>query len=88
MTDFLKMYTTKDLEKVVADRKAAEAELNKPVPLKNPDYRSILASAIKHIDYVASDDYCDDNDEEHYMYEDVMKAIFGNNVMDWISKHG
>lgn len=85
MTDFLKMYSTEDLEKVIADRKAEKAEIEKPTPIEKPDFDRILASAEKHIEYLASDDYCDDNEEEHYIYEDVMEAIYGKDVWDWIN---
>jgi hypothetical protein len=87
-TDFLKMYTTEHLKKVVADREAAEEEAKHalPVPLKKPHYGRILASVERHIKYLASADYHDDNNEVDYIYEDVMKAMYGNDIFDWINR--
>ena len=37
-----------------------------------------------YLEYVRSDDYFEDNDWEYYIYEGVMRAVYGTDIFDTI----
>ncbi len=39
-----------------------------------------------YLEYIKSDDYHDDNDWAHYIYEEALKAILGDNIFDRIKE--
>ena len=73
-------------EKITAREEAAQKPGAKPEPLENPDWAAVIEMAHDYIDFVASDDYHDDNDFGDYWEETVMKAVYEKDVYKWINK--
>lgn len=57
-----------------------------PEPVENPDWAGVISLAKKTIENVNNNGYLG-KDMEHYAYEEVMKAVYGNNIFDWINKN-
>lgn len=75
-----------NLEKLLEEKKRAEAEENIPKALPEPDMDRIKAICGNYINYLISEDFHPDNDEEHLLFEEVMKTVFGDDIFDWINK--
>ena len=58
----------------------------KPKALENIDWSSVIEQAQAHLDYVESPDYHEDNDNDHYLFEEVMMTVFGRDIFDWINE--
>ena len=74
----LDLYTTEELEKELRKRK-----MEKPKMLEVPNINLIRQSVQEYIDYVDSAEYCEDNDREHYIFEDAIVAFYGNKIWKW-----
>jgi len=59
--------------------------MDKPTQLKEPDFEELKKQCQAYIDYVASDDYHEDNDRDHYIFEEAMEAVFGKDVWKFIN---
>lgn len=56
------------------------------LPLDQIDLTSLISNCQKHLDSIYSDDYDEDNDYNHYIYSEAMKALFGKDIFDIINK--
>jgi len=56
-----------------------------PKPVKDIDFGRVIKMCKARITDTAAGLTHDDDDFEHYLYEDVMKAIFGDDIFDWIN---
>jgi hypothetical protein len=58
----------------------------KPIPINNPDLADLIEATKEYVDYLNSEDYCDDgaSDYKHEIFEVAMKTVFGPNIWDWI----
>jgi hypothetical protein len=75
-------------------KEALQAELDKrleterreaiPKPLPNPDFSNLVASCKEHVGGFAEKGYAN-KDDEYFIYEYAMKAIFGEDVFAWIN---
>jgi hypothetical protein len=74
----LENYSKDELEREIK-RREAFTELEKIVPLENPDFSCVKDEAIKIMDAFYENSYIYE-DSQHYLYEDVMKAVFGKDV--------
>lgn len=71
-----------DLEKELAARKAKRA--GPPTPLEKPDYSQLRQMIIGEITQACENCYQDD-DFEHYVYEEAMKAVYGPDIFTWLN---
>lgn len=88
MTDYSD-HTTQELFDIsaaaLAEIERRKREAGKPEMVKDPDLTDLKNVIQGYIDYVASDDYCDDNDYADYIFEAAVMAFFGNDVFKWIN---
>ena len=70
------------LQEVIAKNKRSEV----PKPLENPDFTSLIEIAKNHIEEISNDGFSDE-DSDHWFYEAVMEAVYGNKVWEWINKN-
>lgn len=74
-------HTTEDVKNYLNELKIYEKlkEKEKSVePLKNPDFSGLIAICKSHIKELGTDE--ENDDDEHYIYEAALEAIYGNNV--------
>lgn len=45
--------------------------------MKTPDFTKLIELVKQYKEYVESDDYHEDNDYQHYIYEAAVEAVFG-----------
>ena len=63
-------------------------KIETPKPLESIDFKRITDDAKDYIDNLAKKDGChhEDCDCEHYMFENVMKTVYGKDIFKWINK--
>ena len=60
--------------------------MEKPKQLEKPDFEKLTKLCQRYIGYIDSDEeYQEDNDYEHYIFEASLEAIFGENVWEFIN---
>ena len=80
------------LEELTDDELRAELERRKQPKLKVPEQvvnlncMSLRTTCRNYIIFVASDDYHDDNDYKHYIYETALETIYGKEIWDFTKK--
>lgn len=72
-----------DLQAEIERRKRQNAL--PPRPLEHPDFSKLVKMVIEGVHQMANDKY-EDDDFDHYVYEEVMKAIYGNAYFEWRNK--
>lgn len=60
--------------------------IDKPIQLKEINLEILRKTCQDYIDFIYSNEYHEDNDYTHYIYEAAMQSIFGENVFDIINK--
>lgn len=58
----------------------------KPEIKQNIDLNNLIKVLQKHVDYVASEDYHEDNDDTHYIYEEVMETFYGKEFFKFLKE--
>lgn len=61
-------------------RKIEQKERVVVVPMDNIDWTALLALCKDYVDYSISDDYHEDNDYKHYIFETALETIYGEDV--------
>ena len=59
---------------------------DKPKQLDEIDLQQLREIVQDYIDFVDSDDYCEDNDYSQYIAETAIQTIFGKEVWEFINK--
>lgn len=79
----LKDYTPEELR---AELERREKEKNSP-PSVLPviDWSGVINQAKSITKTVADGKHIDDNDDAHYLYEEVMKAVYGKDYFKWFN---
>lgn len=77
----IKSISTNELLEELARRKTAKKEAPKLV--KNPKWDVVIELAKGVVESVSIGEVDGSNDDEHYMYEEVMKALYGPKYFDW-----
>lgn len=86
MLDATKM-TIEELRALLQEREEREREESRPKPLANPDFSAVIKLCQALIDELAeADSCCDMSDNDHYIYEAAMQAVFGKDVWLWINE--
>jgi hypothetical protein len=58
----------------------------KPQQLKEVNLDKLKRICQEYIDFVDNDEeYYEDNDYDHYIFEQAMKTVFGEDVFDYIN---
>ncbi len=73
-------FSTEELKKEIERRVFIE---QRPKILENPDIKKLRNAVEQYVDFVASEEYCEDNDFDHYIFEDVMTAFYGEDFWAW-----
>ncbi len=80
-------HTSEDVEKYLKELAIFEKIENKnkrPEPLNQINVQLILKSCEQYLDYLNSNEYHEDNDYPHYMFEDMLQAVYGKNIGSYI----
>ena len=59
--------------------------MEKPIMIENPDLTKLKKMVQHQINEISNPDYCDDNDNDYYIYEVAMEAFFGKDVFRYIN---
>lgn len=62
-----------------------ELQHDRPSVLKNIDWTRLIQVCEERINELELDP-SDDSDTPHYIYEEAMQAVYGNDVFDWINE--
>ncbi len=79
---YLKSFSTKELEEELAKRNAKPV-LVKPTPLPNIDWSGVISTVEYIVGEIESGRWHEDTDDDHYVTEEVFKAVYGKNYYDW-----
>lgn len=58
-----------------------------PTIQKDIDWSNVIKQAEDIRDEVVNGEYHEDNDNDHYLYEAVMEAVFGKDFFKWFNKN-
>ena len=75
-------YSTDDLE-LELERRTKESA---PKMRKWPDYADLQHSCQAYIDAIATGTYHEDDDDQHYIFEAALEALYGKDIWDWIQE--
>jgi hypothetical protein len=75
------------LKIIYPDAPKTFAEINgtRPKPIENPDLTELIKVCEGHFNTLDKGEGGDDNDDDHYIYEEALKAIYGENVFDYVN---
>lgn len=76
----LQRFSEKELKTELERREKLKDAVPKPLP--NPDFSGVLTTAQSVVNEVAKEHYSDE-DNASYIFEAVMKAIYGDKYWDW-----
>jgi len=77
----LENFSTHELEKEIAKRNKSDV----PIALENPNFEKLIITCKEHITVMSGGSYCD-NDDEHYIYETAMEAVYGSDIWLGVNK--
>jgi hypothetical protein len=61
--------------------------MEKPKVLENPDISRLVKICQEYMDFVDNEEeYYEDNNYDHYIFEEAMATIFGERVFDFINE--
>lgn len=75
-------FSNADLKAELARREARDL-LIPPELIENPDFSRIIKLCQDHIKEIADRSFYDDSDLKHYLYEEVMTALYGEKFWEW-----
>jgi hypothetical protein len=75
--------TIEELEKELEKRKKIFDD--KPKPLEKPDLTGLRICLEEYVRFIASNDYHEDNDYKHYIYEEAVETFYGRGFWDWLN---
>lgn len=65
-----------------------EGKLERPKIVHGVDFGPIIDIAENYLDFVEGDEYHEDNDYRYYIFETVMKTLYGDRVFKYTSYKG
>jgi len=80
----LNNYSTEDLVRDLEKRK--ELKNIKPPIIDNPDWSNVINLAEEITESIFRRNYHEENDDADFMYEAVMRALYGLNYFEWVNK--
>lgn len=81
----LKNVSEAELKAELAQREREKEAGSRPKPKAQPDFSALTRMFESHLDRVESEGYTDE-DFDHYVYEEVAKAIYGADFFKWLNK--
>lgn len=81
----LSQLTDEQLQQELQKRMEKKKQKEKPKQLENPDFSRLREYCQEYIDHLDKNGY-EDDDIQHYIYEEALQAIFGRDVFGWINK--
>ena len=81
----LEDYNTEELLAEIKKREKGE-EVGFPKEITH-DFTKLIENVKDYMKYVASDEYHEDNDWNHYIFEVAIESIYGKGVWEWISSN-
>ena len=73
----LKEYTTEQLEAELKTRKDC------PKLLEHPNWTNVISMGKYRVEQISSEKFHEDNDDKQYIFEEVMKALYGKDYFQW-----
>ena len=59
-------------------------EVQRPTPVENPDFSSLIEILEESMNEIVAGSYNSNNhDDEHFVWEEAMQAVYGDDVFDW-----
>ncbi len=80
----LKKFSTKDLK---YELKRRENLGDKPQQLDIPKLSNLKDILSEYIDDIFNNKYNPDSDDVNYIFEEAMKAFYGNDIFEWIGNN-
>lgn len=80
----LKDVSTEDLQAELQRRE--EAAALRPPPVDKPNWQPLHVMLAEYAAWCDSDDYHEDNDWAHHIYEKAVETVYGTAFFDWINK--
>jgi len=74
-----------DLLNELEKRKKAKELKDEIKPLENPNFDRVISMAKNHVHEVL-DQSVEEYDNDHWFFEEVMKAVYGDNIFDKLNK--
>lgn len=84
-TKSLSQFSTKELEQELKVRK--KAEMSRPSVKSNVKWTKVIVIAENIVNDVVSGSYHITDDHARYMFEEVMKTLYGRDFFDWFNKY-
>lgn len=81
----MEKFTDAQLRDELERRQKASIEAGKPLQLPSPDLTALCDTCQKYIDDLAAGNPVDE-DYDHWVFEDAMKALYGSGVFEWINQ--
>ena len=75
-------YTEKELQDEMKRRKGKK----RPQQIVQPNWSNVIATVEASLDEMEKKDSYFDEDNEHYVWEEVCKALYGDKFFDWFNK--
>lgn len=82
MNKNLQTISTADLLKEIKRR-----QKEGPKPIESPDFSKVMGMVLDLLHNAQQDEYWSD-DNDHYIFEAVMEAIYGPDFFDWWNSKG
>ena len=86
MNNLLSGFTEEQLKEELKKREEEREMGEIPQLIENPDFESLKILVLEYRDFVASDDFSDDNEWENWFYEGVIDTFFGKKFWHWYNK--
>lgn len=78
--------TDRELEQEVKRRKEKARAVHLPRALKNPDWAKVVSRATGYIARMNQNPPWDNIDIAGEIFQDVMCAVYGDNIINWITR--
>lgn len=78
-----------DLRKLADEKEQELREKARPqkIPLHKMNMGKLIEITENFVGSIVDGDYHEDSDLEHYIFEETMKTIYGENFFDWFNKN-
>lgn len=83
----IKEFSLEELHDEMVRRETLEKLKNKPQPIEDPDLTGLRSVLAEYINSIYNGTYHEDSDVDHYIYEEAVKCIYGEEIFDWITKN-
>lgn len=57
-----------------------------PEALPNPDFTELIKVCKEYIEDMDNEDFHEDDDDQHYIFEAALEAVFGKDVWKWVNQ--